>query len=106
MKYNNKNYMQVQKKLFDYELSAGAFRLYVTLVMLEHRFTSGKSENEFFLRTDDQLAKDSQCSFNSLRKYKKELIDKGLIEVSIGHYKYKDTGNKSPGICSYIIKTL
>lgn len=105
MKYNSGNFFQVQKKLFEYELSAGAFRLYVTLVMLEHRFTSGKSENEFFLRTDDQLAKDSQCSFNSLRKYKKELIDKGLIKVGIGHYE-KDNGTKSAGICSYRIKTL
>ena len=103
MKYGNTNFIQLQKKVFDCELSAGAFRLYCTLALLEHKYTDGKSGNDFFLRTDKQLAKDSYCSFNSVRKYKEELINAGLIEVGRGFYNYRDSGSRSPGICSYRI---
>lgn len=107
MKYHkNGNFFQFPNAIFEhYDLSSGAFRLYATLCFLEHRFTSGKSENETFLRTDEQLAKDAKCSFNSIRKYKQELLKNDLIEVGIGHFT-KQSGEKSHGICSYRIKDI
>ncbi|MDD6070106.1 MAG: helix-turn-helix domain-containing protein [Clostridiales bacterium] len=94
-KNGNTFYLQLSRRIFTDEysnLSDGAFRLYVWLNELEQRYT-GESR-DFFFRTNEELAKDVGMSDKTLKKYKKELIESGLIEHWLGHFIMPD-GKKS-----------
>lgn len=96
MKHGNSFYLQLTRELFTEEyknLSNGAKWLFVVLNELEQRYT-GKG-CDFFYRTDEELAQDAGCSFNTFRKYKEELRDSGLVQMWNGHFVDKETGKKS-----------
>jgi hypothetical protein len=100
-KNGNTFYLQLSRKIFAdcyRNLSRDAKWLYVVLNELEHRYT-GKDEN-FFYRSNEDLAKDAQMSPSTLKKYKKELIESGLIEHWLGHFVGSD-GKKSEKKCSF-----
>ena len=96
MKHGNTYYLQLTRHLFTDEykhLSQNAKWLFVVLKELEQRFT-GKKEN-FFTRSDIQLAEDSCMSLRTLKRAKAELIKTDLIQTWKCHWTYKDTGKKS-----------
>lgn len=96
MKYKTGSYVQLDKKIFSEEyasMSVGAKWLYTYLTGLEHRFCT--EDKNYFFRTDEQLSKDVGISLNSLKKYKRELKEVGLIQINYGHYVDRKTGKKS-----------
>lgn len=103
MKYGNSFFMQVSRTICDKEhtnnLSIGARMLFVTLNELEQRFC-GKSDYDFFLRSDEQLAQDMNVSVCSIKKYKAELKlhARDLVEIKKGRYIDKETRKKSEQI--------
>lgn len=100
-KNGNTFYLQLSREIFTEkykDLSTGACWLYVVLNELEHRYT-GKNE-DFFFRTNAELAKDAKMSEPTLKRCKKELIESGLIEHWLGHFVESD-GKKSEKKCSF-----
>ena len=100
MKYGNRFYMQVSRAICDEEhtknLSVGARYLFITLNELEQRFC-GRSGNDHFLRSDQQLAEDMNVSVRSIKKYKAELREyaSDLVFMSKGRYVDRETKKKS-----------
>lgn len=96
MKHGNTFYLELSRHLFAEEysnLSQNAKWLFVVLNELEQRFT-GKEE-DFFTRSDFQLAEDSGMSLRTLKRAKTELKSTDLIQIWKCHFVYKDTGKKS-----------
>ena len=96
MKHGNSFYLELSREIFTEKynnLSIGAKWLFVILNELEQRF-SGKHE-ECFFRSDEQLAADMGVSIKTLQKYKSELRNTDLIEVSMGHFIDPQTGKRS-----------
>ena len=95
MKYKDRNYLQLCRDIFKDELflklSASAKWLYVVLVENEHRFT-GKKE-DFFFRSNQDLAKDSGMSIATVKRAKKEL--QGYINTWQLHFVDAETKKKS-----------
>lgn len=96
MKYGNDYYLQLSRHLFAdkyKELSINAKWLYVVLNELEQRFTGIK--DNWFYRSNEDLANDAGMSLATLKRAKKELADSGLVKVSSMHFVDKETGKKS-----------
>lgn len=96
MKHNNEFYLQLSRCLFTEKyknLSQNAKWLFVVLNELEQRFT-GQKEN-FFTRSDAQLAEDAGMSLRTLKRAKAELLKTDLIQTWKCHFIYRDTGKKS-----------
>jgi hypothetical protein len=98
MKRKTSNYLQLSRDLFNNDrfkkLSQNAKWLFVVLNELEHRFT-GKKENYFF-RSNQELATDSGMSLPTLKRAKAELKTAGVIETWNMHWvQDKDTGKLS-----------
>lgn len=95
MKHGNTFYLELSRKIFTDEhagLSNGAKWLYVVLNELEQRYT-GKNR-DFFYRADADLAADANVSIATLKRYKSELRESGLVEMWNGHFQYEN-GKKS-----------
>ena len=95
MKHGNTFYMELSREIFTEkykDLSNGAKWLFVVLNELEQRFT-GK-DCDFFYRTDAELADDANISLATLKRYKAELRNSGLVQMWNGHFKFPD-GKKS-----------
>lgn len=95
MKYNNTNYLQLTRKLFDSKystLSINAKWLFVVLNELEHKYTGTKED--FFTRSDTQLAKDTNLSLSTLKRAKAELKQTDLIQTWKCHF-VNTSGKKS-----------
>lgn len=91
MKHGNCFYLELPRTIFTEEysyLSVGARWLYVVLNELEQRFT-GK-DCDFFFRTDADLAADAGVSLATLKRYKAELRDSGLVQIWVGHLAYEN----------------
>lgn len=73
-------------------LSSGAFKMFVFLKELEHRFTG--HDSEFFYYSDSDLATMSGLPIRSIKRYRKELIENGLILYSQAHF-IDNKGKKS-----------
>lgn len=104
MKYKNGNFLQLDRKLFDdtySNLSINAKWLYVVLVELEHKFT-GKKE-DFFFRSNEDLAKDSGMSLPTLKRAKKELEQTNLIKTWQSHFIYPNKKKSEKHISTYRI---
>lgn len=98
MKYGNDYYLQLSRHIFDErykDLSVNAKWLYVVLNELEQRYVNNKSKDNWFFRSDEELAKDTNISLRTLKRAKAELRATGLIEVSQMHFVDKETGKKS-----------
>ena len=91
MKRKNGNYLHLSRKLFNNEgfkaLSLNAKWLYVVLNELEHKYT-GDKEN-FFFRSNDDLALDTGFSLPTLKKAKREL--KPFIQMWQMHFRDTET---------------
>ena len=96
MKHNNSDYLQLSRKVFrpeyDY-LSNNAKWLFVVLNELEQRFT-GKKE-DFFFRTNENLASDAGIGIAKLKRVKAELVKSDLIHTWRMHFIDNKTGKKS-----------
>lgn len=97
MKRKQGNYLQLSRKLFNDEkysqLSLTARWLYVVLNELEHKYTGSKED--FFWRSNEDLAQDCGVSLPTLKRAKKELLETDLIQVWQMHWMDKKTGKKS-----------
>ena len=96
MKHGNEFYLQLTRKLFTEEyknLSKNAKWLFVVLNELEQRYTGEKED--FFFRSNEDLANDCQISLPTLKRAKKELLSTELIQSWQTHFVNKDTGKKS-----------
>jgi AraC-like DNA-binding protein len=92
MKYNNNFYIQLSRNIFTQEyssLSTNAKWLFVVLNELEHKLTGEKED--FFTRSDEQLAKDAGMSLSTLKRAKKELKGTNLIQSWKCHFQNKET---------------
>lgn len=96
MKFHNKHFIQLSRDIFADEyktLSINAKWLFVVLNELEHRFTGEKQD--FFIRSNEQLSKDTGMSLSTLKRAKSELLKTGLVKTWKCHYVSNDTGKKS-----------
>lgn len=96
MKYGNEFFLELSRHLFTDKykhLSQNAKWLFVVLNELEQRFTGTKED--FFTRSDAQLAKDAGMSIATLKRAKAELKETDLIQTWKCHWVYKETGKKS-----------
>ena len=95
MKTGNKFYIQLTRELFTntyHNLSTNAKWLFVVLNELEHKFTGNKED--FFTRSDTQLAEDTGFSLATLKRAKAELKKTDLIQTWKCHFINED-GKKS-----------
>lgn len=83
MKRKYGNFLQLSREIFNNEkykeLSKDACWLFVVLNELEHKYT-GKKE-DFFFRSNQELAIDSRMKLTSMKKAKKELEECKLIQT-------------------------
>lgn len=96
MKHGNEFFLELSRHLFTDKykcLSQNAKWLFVVLNELEQRYT-GKNE-DFFTRSDAQLADDAGMSLSTLKRAKSELVKTDLVQTWKCHFVYKDSGKKS-----------
>lgn len=93
MKHNNVFFMQVSREIWKYDISDKAKLLFFWLNELEQRYTGEKED--FFFRTDEELANDLSWSLKTLKNVKAELRKTDLIQLSKVHWVNKETGKKS-----------
>ena len=97
MKYRQENgyYLPISRKLFNdkkfKQKSINARWLYAVLCELEHKYT-GENE-DFFFRSDKDLAEDAGMSTATVWRTKKEL--KNVVEMWQMHWVNPDTEKKS-----------
>jgi hypothetical protein len=96
-KYQDGHFLQIPRSLFIDErfiqLSDAGKWLFLVLKELEHRYTSN-GEN-FFFRSNIDLAADCGWSLRKLNRIKQELIISGLIQTWQTHWQDPETGKKS-----------
>lgn len=105
MKYGNTFYMQVSREIFTEkyaDLSANAKWLFVVLNELEQRYT-GKNE-DFFFRSNNDLARDSGLKLTALKAAKAELVKTDLIQSWQTHFRSKDGKLSEKHFTAYRIK--
>lgn len=96
MKHGNKYYLQLSRKIFTEEysnLSNNAKWLFVVLNELEQEFCGDKTE-DYFYRSNEELAKDCNFGLSTLKKAKAELLKTDLVQSWQGHF-VDDGGKKS-----------
>lgn len=97
MKHGNVYYLELSRELFNkytYEqLPVYSRWIFVVLNELEQRFTGYKED--YFFRSDENLAKDCGLSTATIKRYKKPLITHGLIQHWNMHYTDRETNKKS-----------
>lgn len=106
MKHGNVFFMELSRCLFtdDYKhLSQNAKWLFVVLNELEQRFTGSKED--FFFRSNDDLAKDAGMILPTLKRAKAELKETDLVHIWNTHFRNKETGKLSEKkVTAYRIK--
>lgn len=98
LKYGNDYYLQLSRHIFDErykDLSVNAKWLYVVLNELKQRYVNNKSKDNWFFRSNEQLAEDSGLGITSVKLAKKELVESKLIQIAQMHFVDKETGKKS-----------
>lgn len=104
MKHGNSFYMELSRELFREpycNLSTNAKWLFVVLNELEQRFT-GQKEN-FFYRTNEELAKDAGMSLATLKRAKAELLTTDLVQSWQTHFVDKDGSKSQKHLTAYRI---
>jgi hypothetical protein len=98
MKYQDGYFIQLPRDIFSnmqfLSLSDSAKWLYIILKELEHRYT-GSSKEDFFFRSNQDLAEDCGWSLRKTIRVKKELEESGLIQTWQMHWIDKETNKKS-----------
>lgn len=96
-KYQQGHYIELPRSLFTdkrfLELSDAGKWLFLVLKELEHRYT-GMNE-DFFFRSNEDLAKDCGWRRTKLTRAKEELKNSGLIQIWQTHWLDQKTGKKS-----------
>lgn len=96
-KYQQGHFIQIPRSLFTDErfmqLSDAGKWLFMVMKELEHRYT-GQNENYFF-RSNEDLAQDCSWSLRKVNRIKQELISSGLIQTWQMHWVDPETGKKS-----------
>jgi hypothetical protein len=96
-KYQQGHFIQIPRSLFSDErflrLSDGAKWLFIFLKELEHRYTG--EQEDFFFRSNDDLAEDLGWSRSKVIRTKQELINADIIQTWPMHWIDKETGKKS-----------
>lgn len=96
MKHGNSYYLQLTRELFSDKysgLSVNAKWLFVVLNELEQKYT-GQNE-DFFFRTNEDLAVDCGMSLATLKRAKKELLATDLVQSWKGHCVDSATGKRT-----------
>ena len=97
MKHGNVYYLELSRTLFNQhtfkELPMYSRWIFVVMNELEQRYT-GKNENYFF-RSDEDLANDCGLSLATIKRYKKHLIKLKYIQHWNTHFYNKETGKQS-----------
>lgn len=96
MKHNNVFYLQLSREIFTEKysnLSNNAKWLFVVLNELEQRYTG--THEDFFYRTNADLAKDCNFSLSTLKRAKAELLETDLIQSWQAHFIDNDSKTKS-----------
>jgi hypothetical protein len=106
-KYQDGHYLELPRQIFTnstfLNLSDSAKWLYFVLKEDEHKFTGSKED--FFFRSNEDLAKDCGWNIKKLERYKAELLKSGLITTWPMHWINKETGKKSEKhVTAYRIK--
>lgn len=101
MKYNNTFFMQVSREIWNRDLSDRAKLLFLWLNELEQRYTSTKQN--YFYRTDEQLAEDMGWNIKTVRKVKAELKATDLIRTSRVRFIDKDKKRSTFWMTGYTI---
>ncbi len=100
MKRKQGNYLQLSRLLFREDderfnkLSYQAKWLYVVLNELEHRFSGTQTEN-YFWRSNNDLARDAGMSLSTMKAAKKELVDNNVVQSWQMHWRDPTTGKLS-----------
>lgn len=96
-KYQDGHFLQLPRSLFNDErftgLSDAAKWLFLVLKEDEHRF-SGNGE-DFFYRSNEDLARDCGWTKSKLVRIKPEVVNSGLVQTWQMHWIEKSTGKKS-----------
>jgi len=97
MKHGNTYYLELGRDIFnefDYEKMPMYSRwIFTVMNELEQKYT-GKKEDYFF-RSDEDLAKDCGLSIATIKRYKKPLIEHGYIKHWNTHFINNETKKKS-----------
>lgn len=97
MKHGNTYYLQLTRRIFNepelIKLSINAKWLFIVLNELEQKYTGAKED--FFTRSDIQLAEDTGMSLRTFKRAKAELVKTNLVQTWKCHWLNKDTGKKS-----------
>ena len=99
MKRKQGNYLQLSRLLFRddgnfKDLSYQAKWLYVVLNELEHKF-SGTQKEDYFWRSNEDLAIDAGMKLSTMKAAKKELIDNDIVQTWQMHWIDKETKKRS-----------
>ncbi|HPS30197.1 MAG TPA: helix-turn-helix domain-containing protein [bacterium] len=119
MKHHNTHYLQLSRKIFipndktkphySYEeLPMYSRWIFAVLKELEQQFTGtnkGHSKDQdFFYRSNEELAVDCGLSVDTIKRYKKPLIKLGFVQTWQMHWRVKETGKLSEKkVCAYRI---
>ena len=104
MKHGNSFYMELSRELFREpysRLSINAKWLFVVLNELEQRFT-GENE-DFFYRSNKELAKDTGMSLSTLKRAKAELLSTDLVQSWQAHFIDKNKKKSEKHFTAYRI---
>lgn len=89
-------FIQIKREIFQekYEdLSNNAKMIYFVLNELERRYTG--EEEDWFFRSNEDLANDCKMSLATFKRAKRELLDTDLVEHWLVHFSNPKTGKKS-----------
>lgn len=96
-KYQRGHYIELPRSIFTDErflkLSDSAKWLFLILKELEHRYSGSKED--WFFRSNKELAEDCGWNIKKLERVKPELIESGLINSWQMHWRDPETGKKS-----------
>ena len=104
-KYGNSYYLELTRKLWEKpysDLSINAKWLYCTLKELEQRYC-GTSERNYFIRSNEELCKDSGIGITTLKKAKAELAKSKLVIMGTAHWKLENGKLSEKRITTYTI---
>lgn len=96
MKYGNSFYLELTREIFTEKynsLSINAKWLFVVLNELEQRYAGNRED--FFYRTNEELAKDCGFGLSTLKRAKAELLETDLVQSWQAHFIDQDSNKKS-----------
>lgn len=95
-KYKERYFLQVDRGVFnsDYKcLTPTACKVYFMLCELEHRFCT--DDTDYFFRTNEDLTEDTGLSLATVKKAKKELVEKKYVKTFPIHFQAVATKTRS-----------